>query len=166
VVPLINLLPRGIADPSAQCRPLTPPFDWASPGLVSALHCTDPNLPGGQVYAYQLDSSANFKTAWQNFNKWWGFDRARAGPNCPPSGNTSQGIAGWHAKDFPARPGQVLECGTVGSGSSAAPAYAYSMPTQDAFFVVQGADGSSFSALNRWWSNDSMPLGSSGPTSS
>jgi hypothetical protein len=165
VVPLTQLLPGGIADPSTDCKTLTPPFNWTNPGLVSALQCTDPNLSGGQIYAYQMNSTANYLTAWQNFNKWWGFNISNAGPNCPPSSGSSQGTYGWNAKDFPARSGQVLECGTVGSGSSAAPAYAYAMPTEDTFFVAQGADGSSFTALNNWWSNNSMPIASPAPTS-
>jgi len=31
------------------------------------------------------------------------------------------------------------------------------------FFVAQGADGSSFAALDNWWSNDSMPITSPSP---
>lgn len=166
VVPLPQLLPAGIADPTTDCKTLSTPFNWNMPGLVQALQCTDPNLPGGQIYAYQMTSSSNYLTSWQHFNKWWGFNITRAGPNCPPSGNASEGTYGWNAKDFKARAGQVLECGTVGSGSSAAPAYAYAMPTQDAFFVAQGADGSTFTSINNWWSNNSMPASSPSPTSS
>lgn len=166
ITPLALLLPGGIADPTTDCKTLTPPFNWASPGLVSAMQCTDPNLSGGSIYAYQMNSTASYLTNWQNFNKWWGFNISNAGPNCPPSGGSSQGTYAWKASDFPTRAGQVLECGTVGSGSSAGPAYAYSMPTQDAFFVAQGADGSAFTALNNWWSNNSMPLASPSPTSS
>lgn len=165
VVPLTQLLPGGIADPTTDCKTLTPPFNWTNPGLIQALQCTDPNLSGGQIYAYQMNSSANYLAAWQNFNKWWGFNISNAGPNCPPSGSSSEGTYGWNARDFKARSGQVLECGTVGSGSSAAPAYAYAMPTEDAFFVAQGANGSSFSTLNTWWSNSSMPIASPSPTS-
>ena len=163
VVPLPQLLPPGVADPSTDCKTLTPPLNWTSPGLVRALKCTDLNLPGGQIYAFQMNSTANYLASWQNFNKWWGFDISQAGPNCPPSGNNSQGIYSWNARDFPARAGQVLECGTVGSGSNAAPTYVYTMPTEDVFFVAQGADGSSFAALDNWWSNDSMPITSPSP---
>ena len=163
VVPLPQLLPPGIADPSADCKTLTPPLNWTSPGLVQALQCIDLNLPGGQIYAFQMNSSANYLASWQSFNKWWGFDISQAGPKCPPSGTSPQGIYSWNARDFPARAGQVLECGTLGSGSNAAPTYVYTMPTEDAFFVAQGADGSSFTALDNWWSNDSMPITSPSP---
>ena len=110
-----------------------------------------------------MNSTANYLASWQNFNKWWGFDISQAGPNCPPSGNNTQGIYSWNARDFPVRAGQVLECGTVGSGRNAAPTYVYTMPTENAFFVAQGTDGSSFAALDNWWSNDSMPITSPSP---
>jgi hypothetical protein len=166
VAPLSRLLPSGVADLAANCTPLDAPWNWALPGLVQDLSCTDPNLPGGQIYAFQLDSTVNFLTSWQNFNKWWGFDITRAGPHCPPGGSTSRGIHGWSARDFPARSGQVLECGMVGSGSSAAPAYAYAMPAEDAFFVAQDTDGSPFTTLSNWWSGESMPAAPPRPASS
>jgi hypothetical protein len=48
----------------------------------------------------------------------------------------------------------------MGRGGSRAPTYVYAMPTEDAFFIVQGAPGSSFATLDNWWSNNSMPLAS------
>jgi hypothetical protein len=160
---LAALLPSGIADPAVACRPLDSPWDWDLPGLVRDLECTDPNLPNGQVYAFQLSSTADYLTSWQNFNKWWGYDISKAGPGCPPSGHASQGTQGWSTARFPARSGQVVECGRIGSGASAVPAFAYAMPGEDAFFIVQGQQGTNFTMLNTWWSNASMPAVSPGP---
>ena len=163
VAPLPQLLSAGVADPTIDCKTVNPPFNWTMPGLYDALKCTDPNLPGGHVTAFQLDSTANYLTAWQNFNKWWGFNISKAGSDCPPTGNTTEGFYPWHSSFFRDRTGQVLECGTMGSGSSAAPTYVYAMPTEDAFFLAQD---SSYTTLNNWWSNNSMPLNSPSPTSS
>lgn len=162
VVPLTQLLPSGIDDPATQCRPMTPPFQWDMPGLVQALACTAPGLPGGQVYAFQVNSHANFQTTWRNYNKWWGIDTRNPGPHCPPA-PSGAGIVGFHNRFFPPRPGQVLECQTVGSGSKTQPAYTWAYPTEDAFIVAQGATGSSFSALDSWWRQSSPPASSPRP---
>jgi hypothetical protein len=150
VTPIAQLLPQDIADPTTQCSPVKKP-DWTSPGLVSALDCNDPNLPNGAVSAYQLDSRADYNTTWQNFNSWSSFDVTTAATICPPASSGAQGITPWNDKGaFPATQGQVLECWT---GSNAAPIYVWSMPTQDAFIIAIGANGSSFKALNDWWTS-------------
>ena len=149
------------------------------PGLVQALQCNSPGLPGGKVYAFQLNSSANFRVSWDNFNRWWSFDVSRAGTTCPPTGSNRQGAYAFKSNDFPPRAGQVVECqavrGSGGGGStggastgggSTVPAYAWALPSDDAFFVAQGADGSSFAALNSWWLNDSMPTARASPQAS
>jgi hypothetical protein len=166
VTPLIRLLPRDIDDPAGQCRADHGPYPWHMPGLVSALSCLAPGLPGGSVYAYQMDSSAAFGTAWRNFDTWWGMSRSTAQTRCPPVGGRS-GITGFHSESFPPRPGQVLECTTVRgtNGAGTAPAYAWALPSQDAFFVAEGAYGSSFSALDSWWVNNAIPVISPSPSS-
>ena len=165
VVPLTQLLPSGIDDPATQCQAMTPPFRWDMPGLVQALSCTDPDLPEGQVYAFQMNSHAHFQTTWQNYNKWWGIDTRNPKPNCPPTPGDA-GIVGFHNRFFPPRPGQVLECQTVGSGSKTQPAYTWAYPTEDAFIIAQGATGSSFSALDSWWRQSSPPSSSPRPEGS
>jgi hypothetical protein len=165
VAPVLQLLPQDIDDPATQCSDMTPPFQWKMPGLVRAMSCTDPGLPKGQVYAFQVDSHTDFETTWQNYNKWWGISGQTPGPNCPPaSGGT--GTVGFHNNFFPSRAGQVLECEEVGSGSGAQPAYTWAYPTEDAFIVAQGADLSSFSTLDKWWTNNSAPLNSPNPSAS
>jgi hypothetical protein len=126
------------------------------PGLVQALACTDPGLPGGQVFAYQMDGPADFQTAWQSFNDWWGIARLRQGQNCPPPAGGA-GSVGIHNAWFPDRPGQVLECEMVGRDGGTQPAYAWAWPSEDAFLVAQAAHGSSFTALDTWWTNRSVP---------
>jgi hypothetical protein len=160
VTPLTGLLPAGIIDPAAQCSPYKPPYSWPMPGLIQALACHDPGLPHGEVYAFQLKNSASFQLSWDSFNRWWHFDVSKAGNGCPPPGSYRQGSRSFENSDFPPRPGQVLECQAISArsgGADSAPAYAWALPSQDAFFVAQGADGSSFAALNSWWTNNSMP---------
>jgi hypothetical protein len=155
VTPLIQLLPQDIADPTTQCSTVTKP-DWTSPGLVYGYSCTDPNVPNGQVSAYQMDNLTDYNATWKNFNTWSSFDTSTAGTACPPSGAGTQGITPWNSKaGFPSMQGQVLECWT---GSNAAPIYVWTLPTQDAFIVAIGANGSTFKALNSWWtSSNSSP---------
>ena len=130
------------------------------PGLVRALVCNAPGLPNGEVYAFQMNSSDSFQLSWANFNSWWGFDVSQAGRSCPPAGGHRQGVHSFASSDFPPRAGQVLECQAVSArsgGGGSAPAYAWALPSEDAFFVAQGADGSSFTALNSWWTTNSLP---------
>jgi hypothetical protein len=162
VASLTQLLPADIDQPDTECAPMKPPYHWDNPGLVQALSCTDPGLSGGTVYAYQLDSAADFTAAFRNFNKWWGLDFAKAGTNCPPAAG-QQGTVGWNDKFFPQRPNQSLECSMVGSGSSAGPAYAYAYPTEDAFILAQAAPGTSFKDLDTWWTNNAGPAVSPTP---
>jgi hypothetical protein len=48
----------------------------------------------------------------------------------------------------------VLECEEV-SGNQ--PAYTWTMPTEYAFIVAQGAPGSSYAGLQTWWTADAGP---------
>ncbi len=162
---LTSLLPQDIDDPATQCKAQSPPFNWTMPGLVQALTCTDPGLPSGYVYAYQVKTAADYQTTFANYNKWWGFDTSTAGSNCPPGNSTSaQGTTAWHDNFFPARDGQVLECEWVGTGSTLnEPAYTWTFPTENAFIVGQGAANTAFSALDTWWTNNASPLASPTP---
>jgi hypothetical protein len=150
VLPLLQLLPQDITDPATQCQAVKKPYSWSMPGLVSALTCNDPDLAGGSVNGYQMDSRADFDAAWRNFNTWWNFDSARAQAACPPSGSSAQGLTTWHGQGFPSVRGQVLECEMV---TGNAPVYVWTLPTQDMFLIAEGADGSSFKALNSWWTS-------------
>lgn len=164
---LTSLLPHDIDDPATECHAQTPPFNWTMPGLVQALTCTDPGLPDGYVYAYQVRTAADFQTTWASYNKWWGFDTSSAGSSCPPGNSPGdQGTTGWHDTYLPARDGQVLECEWVGSGSTPTePAYTWTIPTENAIIVGQGATNSTFSALQTWWTDNSTPLASPTPAS-
>jgi hypothetical protein len=167
VAPLIQLLPGDIDDPATQCQPDPPPYGFDMPGRVEALACTDPGLPkGSQVYAYQLDNHADYEATWQSFNKVIGFSGTDAGPDCPPA-KGGQGTAPMHAKWFPPRPGQLLECVTVRDNNGPPqPVYTWTLPTEDAFLAAVGPPNSSFAALHTWFTTRSMPLASPSPSAS
>jgi hypothetical protein len=154
VAPLVQLLPVDISDPATECKPVQKPYQWSMPGVVQALDCTDPGLSNGFVDAYQMNNRADFETAWRNFDTWWPFDPSTAQQKCPPSSSSAQAIQQWYGTGFPSMQGQVIECQL---GPNAAPYYAWTMPTQDAFFIAVGANGSSFKALDAWWTNNAVP---------
>jgi hypothetical protein len=151
------LLPSDIDDPAAQCQPHTPQF--RVPGLIQALACIDPGLPGGNVYAYQANGPANYQTALLNFNTYYSFYVSTAGSSCPPAGSSQQaeGTTPWSDSYFPSRTGQVLECALDNSQ----PTYIWTLPTEDAFIVAIGA--TTFSALGSWWTKNQEPLNSPSP---
>ena len=167
VAPLIQLLPGDIDDPATQCQPDPPPYGFDMRGRVEALTCTDPGLPkGSHVYAYQLDNHADYEATWQSFNKVIGFTSANAGPNCPPA-KGGMGTAPMHARWFPPRSGQLLECVTVRDNNGPPqPVYTWTLPTEDAFLVAVGPPNSSFAALDSWFASASMPLASPSPSAS
>jgi len=165
VAPLTQLLPGDLSDTSTQCAVQSGPYKWSMPGLVQALTCVDPNLSGGYIYAFQMNSYAHFVAAWQNFNTWWGFNASAAQASCPPqgTGSTAEGITKWNDPYFPQQTGQSLECEWVGTNSDE-PAFAYSYPTEDTFMTAQGAANSTFSALNTWWMDSAAPAVSPSPS--
>jgi hypothetical protein len=162
VASLTQLLPADLGGTATQCEKQQPPYNWKMPGLVQALGCADPNLPGGAILAYQMDSSADFLTSWQNFDKWWGFDPTTAQNTCPPTGSNGEGTYAFHNNYFPDADNQVVQCQWVGQKGDK-PAYAWAYPTEDTFFLAVGAEGSSFAALDNWWTHDSVPAASPTP---
>jgi len=166
VAPVVQLLPGDIDDPATQCQNDPPPWPWDMPGRVTALNCTDPGLAKGKVYAYQMDSQADYEATWQSYNKVFGFTGGNLGTNCPPA-KGQMGTTGANSKFFPPRTGQVLECEMVpASNGSPQPVYTWTYPTEDAFIVAVGAPNSSFAALDAWWSNRSGPVASPSPAAS
>jgi hypothetical protein len=147
---LTRLLPGGLSNKEQECHTALPPSQWSIPGAVLALHCTDPGLAGGNVYAYQLDNSTDFRTAWQNLNRWWGFLPASAGKTCPPTATAEGTITEGGDSNFP-EPVLSLECGmmTLGHGDLA-PAYAWAYSINNVIIVAQGAPGSFFPPLVSW----------------
>jgi hypothetical protein len=164
VANLTQLLPGDLDQPAIECPALTPPYPWKMPGLVEAVQCTDPNLPGGTILAFQTDNSADYQASWQNFLNWWGFDLGSAQPGCPPATLNGEGTIGWHDQYFPDTPNQSLICGWVGSNLDK-PAYAWAYPTEDAFIYAVGAKGSTFSDLNYWWEHNATESASPTPAS-
>lgn len=157
---LVQLLPGDLGQHEQECAPMAPPKLWNMHGLIQELHCTDPGLKGGNVYAYQLDSAINFRMAWQNFNKWWKFLPGNAGKTCPPK-DAAFGTLSFSNSALPPSDNQVLECGLLAlRPNSTVPVYAWAFPTNNAFVIAEGASGSSFSALISWLTQTPSP----GPT--
>jgi hypothetical protein len=165
VAPLTRLLPADIGDPTSQCRTDPPPYTWDMPGRVAALDCTDPGLPKGKVYAFQMDSQADYEATWASYSKVVGFTDASPGQDCPPA-KGGVGTFPTDSKMFPHRPGQVLWCEMVDAGNGPQPVYTWTLPAEDAFFVAAGAPNSSFAALDTWWRNNSLPQTAPSPSAS
>lgn len=167
VAPLIELLPGDIDDPATQCQNDPPPYGFDMKGRVAALGCTDPGLPkGSQVFAYQLDSQADYEATWQSYNKVLGFTGADMSPTCPPAKGTA-GTTPMRSQFFPPRTGQLLECMMVKDGNNPPqPVYTWTFPSEDAFVVAVGPPNSSFAALKAWFASSSMPQTAPSPAAS
>jgi hypothetical protein len=166
VASLTELLPGDLDDPASQCSANTPKF--TPTGMVQGIICTDPGLPAnGSIEAYQMNSYANYLKTWETFNKWWGFTSYTPGSTCPPAGTnhlTSEGSTTWYDKYFPSRQGQVFECEWTGTGNNPSnPAIAWSFPADNAFIIAWGGDGTSFSTLQSWWTNNVTQISSPTP---
>jgi hypothetical protein len=165
VTPLVQLLPGDIGDPTTQCQNDPPPYSWDMPGRVAALECNDPGLPKGKVYAFQMDSQTDYEATWASYSKVVGFSEASPGQDCPPA-KGGVGTYPTDSKMFPHRSGQVLWCEMVDAGNGPQPVYTWTLPSEDAFFVAAGAPKSSFAALDKWWSNSSLPMTAPSPSAS
>ena len=165
MTPLVRLLPGDIGDPTTQCQNDPPPYSWDMPGRVAALECTDPGLPKGKVYAFQMDSQTDYEATWASYSKVVGFSEASPGQDCPPA-KGGVGTYPTDSKMFPHQSGQVLWCEMVDAGNGPQPVYTWTLPSEDAFFVAAGAPKSSFAALDKWWSNDSLPMTAPSPSAS
>jgi hypothetical protein len=149
--PLKVLLPTDIQDASSECADQTK-IPWTNPGLVKAFSCTAPDMPNGQIFGYQMDSVADYNTAWANYNTWANFG-ASSTEDCPPgTGQTQGGPGEWWGPRFPQRAGQVLECFSTTTG----PVYVWTYPTENAFIIAQPDKSWTFSKLETWWENNSV----------
>jgi hypothetical protein len=165
VAPLTQLLPADIGDPASQCQTDPPPYTWDMPGRVAALECTDPGLPKGKVYAFQMDNQADYEATWASYSKVAGFTEASPGQDCPPA-KGGVGTFPTDSKMFPHRPGQVLWCEMVDAGNGPQPVYTWTLPSENVFYVAAGAPRSSFAALDKWWGNNSLPQTAPSPSAS
>ena len=147
---LVRILPGDLQQHLSDCHNVRPPTQWTMRGTVQTVHCIDPRLAGGNIYAFGLDSLSDFQAAWQSFNAWWRFPTQGTGTTCPPTG-AALGRETLGYQDVPQDDRVVLECGQMVLGSDGAvPAYAWSYPISDAFVVAEGRPGSAFSALDDW----------------
>jgi len=150
---LIQLMPGDLSRNPQKCHSAAPSSPWTMRGLLLELQCTVPELPG-TVHAYQLDNATDYKAAWQNFNRWWGFLPTRAGKGCPPKG-TSNGIDIPTGSELPQANLPVTECGMQApSPGKIVSAYAWGWPTHRAFVLARTASGFSFDALHSWSSSE------------
>jgi hypothetical protein len=168
VAPLVQLLPSDVNPANCKAKPKT---GWATPGLVKSLACTDSGVGTGvSIYAYQMNSLANYQASWNNFNTWAGFSPP-SGSGCPLSGSNTQGSAPWDDSGsggngyFPTAAGQTLECGFFFANSSNQnePTYAWSFPSEDAYIIAIADANTTFSHLQSWWTNNSEPNASPSP---
>jgi len=150
VKPLKVLLPTDVADASTECSTQTD-IPWTNPGLVRALECTAPDMPGGDIFGYQVDNSSDFGKAWANYNSWAKFGKSSAESCPPPSGQSQAGPIEWNNNNFPSRAGQVLECFTASKGEGV---YVWTYPTENTFIIVQAPKSWSFDQLHQWWRVD------------
>jgi hypothetical protein len=146
---LLGLMPPDPQSDKRKCRIVAAPTPWFMSGVVQTVRCTDSGLPKGTLYAFQLDNSVDFQTAWQAFNRWWRFSSADAGTTCPPEktewGVVDSSYSGVPQADIPAQ-----ECGLMMSGSHRIPAYAWSYPQDKSFIVAEAAPSTSFRELVDW----------------
>jgi hypothetical protein len=159
VISLTNLLPVGIDDPATECQAASAPYPWDMTGVVQATACgTVPGLPNGSLFAVQLDSAADYQSAWNSYNESVGFDAEgeTVEDTCPPKNANDEGTIGYQAPGFPGQSGQVLEC----LDSNNTPAYTWTLPTERAIFVVVGGQGTSLAAMQSWWINEASPAAS------
>ncbi len=151
--PLKVLLPTDIQDASSECAEQAK-IPWTNPGLVKAFSCTVPDMPNGNIFGYQMDSTADYNQAWANYNTWANFETSNT-LDCPPGSGQSQGGPGeWWGPRFPQRAGQVLECFEAANNSG--PVYVWTYPTENAFIVAQPDKSWTFSKLATWWGNDAV----------
>jgi hypothetical protein len=149
--PLKVLLPTDIQDAGTECAEQAK-IPWTNPGLVKADSCTAPDMPNGQIFGYQMDSTADYNQAWANYNTWANFGTSNT-VACPPgSGQTQGGPGEWWGPRFPKMAGQVLECFSSNSG----PVYVWTYPTENAFIVAQPPKSWTFSKLETWWEDYSV----------
>ena len=169
VAPLIQLLPSDVNP--ANCKAARKP-GWATPGLVKSLECYDSGVGSGDsIYAYQMNSSANYQASWANFNTWAAVSASSAS-NCPPSGSSTQGSGPWDDSGsggsgfYPTAAGQTLECGFFFSNTKNQnePTYAWSFPSEDAYVIAIADANSTFAHLQSWWVNNSDPNASPSPS--
>jgi hypothetical protein len=160
VRPVAALLPHDLNDTATQCSAATLPAGLRLTGLVTALDCVDPGLRGGSVFAFQFDSAADYLTSWQAYSSWLGFSARQDAGACPLT-STDATVFGSEKYKNAFVPtytnGQVLECLWVGTNLDQ-PTYVWTYPGQYAFIDAQGASGSSFAALDTWWTNNSAPV--------
>jgi hypothetical protein len=153
VKPLTEVMPTDLEDMSTECH-AQQDILWTNPGLVQALKCQDPNLAGGQVFGYQMDSAKDYLQAWANYNSWANFGTSNT-LDCPPdAGDSEGGPADWWDNAYPKRNGQVLECFTGATDSG--PVYVWTYPTEDTFIVAQPPKSYTFAKLDTWWNDNTQ----------
>ncbi len=117
--------------------------------ITSHIFCAKTTVKNIDVWGYQFDSAADYRTGLKHINSFTGFKQTST--SCPPASGSNAGSTGWHANSNPrykARDGQDLEC-FVDNGK---PLLIWTMPTQDVFFIAQDRDKTSaIPTIVSWW---------------
>jgi hypothetical protein len=142
---LDRLVPSDDQDPTT-CSPyeLTAPSDQVN--IVSNVRCADPDLRA-YVYAVQFKTASAYQAGVNHFNLSASFNPSGAEASCPPS-NSPQGEVTYSFTNYPARPGQVLECFVNTSGYT----YAWTLPSQNTLLWTTVTN---YTSLESWWSAQS-----------
>jgi hypothetical protein len=152
---LKKLLPTGTSDCSSKFSTFK-----SLQGIGTKLACNETAIDG-VVFAYQFDSSADYRASFMAFNKAEGFDPTKASGGCPTKQVDGNGLTTWHSKLYPARSDQVLECFSVsftGSNSSLQPTYVWTAPSENAVFQAVGGKSTSMDTVDTWWENHAGPF--------
>jgi len=129
-------------------------------GETTALSCqdtgnsdnNDPGIPGGNIFGYQFDNSADFISSLQAFNNDEGFSPTASdvGHDCPPASGYDGGQVGWHNDNYQGE----LECYTDKVNG---PVYIWTIPAQNAIISAVGTSSETASQLDSWWTNFAGP---------
>ena len=152
---LRKLLPSG----TSQCTSNFTTFKGLH-GVRAKLGCNE-NAIDGAVFAYQFNSSADYRAGLTAFNKAEGFDSSKASSGCPTKTLADSGMTTWSNKLYPSTSGQVLECFAVTFATSAStlqPSYVWTAPSENAIFQAVGGKTTSMKAVNTWWGNHGGPF--------
>jgi hypothetical protein len=135
------------------CGPISPPgFE----GIYKSLDCQDlPGTDGWALQGFQFDNTAAYRASFAAVNTDLDFDAATAGASCPPGGNLVQGQHTWWTENvWPVATGQVLECMFAVNGDAT---YLWTLPSEQAFFVLFGDKTTTFAQLQTWWTDHGNP---------
>ena len=119
--------------------------------ITNRTFCSKTTTKNIEVWGFQFDNQADYKTGFTHINNFTGFHRTSVNTTCNPPVQGTDGLSPWHANANPkyaARPGQVLEC-FLDNGK---PLLIWSMPTMNVFFIARDyGKGDEVTRIVDWW---------------